>query len=124
MSRPSARALAAIAYLAYGLVYLLGAWSAMTPERRDAGGPVPWWVFFVAGAALVAALPPLVWRGPRWIALVLAALVSVKALTLWWRAIAGLRGGGERVGFHLAFAMVATITAVLLARAGAGRRPR
>jgi hypothetical protein len=114
----AARAQAAAAYVVYGLVYLGGAWVQMTPERRSAGGPIPWWAFFVAGALLVVVLPPLVLRGPRWIPVVLGALVGVKALALWWRAATDARAGGP-IAFHACFAAIATATCVLLLRASA-----
>ena len=45
---------AAQGYLAYGVVYLFGAASQLTPERQHDFYGIPWWAFFVVGAALVA----------------------------------------------------------------------
>ena len=61
-------ALAAVVYLAYGLVYLGGAVAALTPERQVTFfGFVPWWAFYVVGLGLVMTLPALVWRRFKWL---------------------------------------------------------
>ena len=67
--------LAAAAYFGYGLVYLLGAALAMSPEREvPTFGVVPWWLWFILGSVLTLVGPMLVWRRIRWFTLVLAAL--------------------------------------------------
>ena len=90
---------AAVAYAAYGCVYLAGAVIQLTPERqRDFFGFVPWWVFYVAGAALVAGLPVLIWRRRMWFTRILAFFPVIKAVTLLIQQDNSDRGTGMTAG--------------------------
>jgi hypothetical protein len=109
---------AAVAYFAYGLVYLGGAILALTPKRMGTFfGFVPWWAFYVVGACLVVALPLLVWRRHKWFTRIIALGPAGKALSLCWRL--GADGATTRL-YDWFFIAVAIATAVLLFRAGFG----
>jgi hypothetical protein len=112
---------AAVAYAAYGCVYLAGAVIQLTPERqRDFFGFVPWWVFYVAGAALVAGLPVLIWRRRMWFTRILAFFPVIKAVTLLIQQGKLVGQGEPTVPYSWFFAVVAMTAGVLLFRAGWG----
>lgn len=115
---------AAVAYGVYGIAYLVGAILQLTLDRqRDFFGFVPWWAFYVAGAALVLMLPVLIWRRYRWLSRILSFLVAIKALTLCIKQ-GRLMGAGEApVPYNWFFIVVAIVAAGLLFRAGWGRQP-
>ena len=109
---------AAVAYIAYGLVYLGGAIAQLTPERRVTHwGFMPWWAFYVIGAALIVVLPWAILRWRPWVARILALGPAAKALVLCLRI-----GQGSGGAFDVGFAGIAVVAAVMLARAGACRR--
>ena len=59
---------AALAYLVYGTVYLVGAIMELDPARqRTFWGFVPWWAFYALGAAFVLTFPVYISRGVRWL---------------------------------------------------------
>lgn len=113
---------AAVAYAIYGCVYLVGAVFELSPERRITfWGFVPWWAFYVAGAALIPALSSLVWRRYRRLTMVLSVLVAGKVLTLVWTQGRRLAAGEPPDLYNGFFAAVALTAVVMLARAGFGR---
>lgn len=108
----TARGQAAIGYLAYGMIYLIGAVRELDASRmRDLFGGVPWWAFYVVGAGLVVVFPILIARGYRILTALLAVLTAGKALYLFY----GLGKGFS--AFNLGFALVALTASVLLTRA-------
>ena len=80
-------------------------------------GVVPWWVFYVVGGAFVALLPYYLWRGVRWLAGVLSALVAIKALTLFWFQGRRLSSGEPTDIYNWVFAAVAVVASSMLLRA-------
>jgi hypothetical protein len=112
---------AAVAYVVYGLVYLVGAILQLTPDRqRDFFGFVPWWAFYVAGAAVILTLPVLVWRRYKWFTRILSIFPAIKALSLFIKQ-GRLMGAGEpTVPYNWFFAVVALAAGALLFRAGWG----
>jgi ABC-type Na+ efflux pump permease subunit len=112
---------AAVAYLVYGLVYLLGAVLQLTPDRqRDFFGFVPWWVFYLAGVLVICTLPVFIWRQHKWFTRVLCFFPAIKALSLCVKQ-GRLLGAGEPSDiYNWFFAVVALVAAGLLFRAGWG----
>ena len=111
---------AAVFYFFYGLVYLGGAISRLTPDRMVTFfGFVPWWAFYVAGGLMVAVLPLLVWRRYKWFTRIIAIGPAGKALSLCWRQ--ARTPDGETAMYDWFFIAVAITAAVLLFRAGWGR---
>lgn len=116
---------AAIGYLIYGLLYLAGA-IYLGRIGMGPGGTV-WW--YVLGAVMAFGLPYLVWRRYTWVTRILALLVLVRVVGLVRIAVrpgpdpVPLPWGGEVAMSHgaIAFALVALVTCVLLARAGWSR---
>lgn len=120
VEHPPARALkfrqAAIAYLHYGVLYLIGAWvlleRGLFPSTR---GPV--WVWFVAGT-LVGAIVVwgLWWWRNVWFARVLWVLVALRLPTLLETAFFG-GALGVPTGLALAAALIVLVNLWFLARA-------
>ena len=111
---------AALAYIAYGVVYLFGAASQLTPDRQQDFYGVPWWAFFVVGAALVAIFPVLVWKRYRRFTQVLSVFPAIKAATLLMKQ-GKLMGAGEPTNtYNWFFAVVALSASVMLFRAAFG----
>ena len=117
---------AAIGYLLYGLIYLVGA----IYLARIGKGPSAsvWW--YLIGAAMAFGLPWLIWKRFKWVTRILAVLVLVRVAGLVRIAV---RSGTESVplpwGSEIAlshgailFMLIALATCVLLARAGWQRR--
>lgn len=116
-------AVAAVGYAVYGVVYLVGASLSLTPERRTvAFGFVPWWVFYVAGVALLVVLPVFVWRRAKWLTRILTLGPAGKALALCWMQGRALQAGREASAYDWFFLLVAIGAAILLFRAGWGRQ--
>ncbi len=113
---------AAAAYAVYGVVYLAGAFLELTPERMRSFHGVPWWSFYVAGAALIAILPWLIARRHLWLTRILVLGPAVKALTLCWRQGRRISAGEPVLAYDWFFILVAVVATVLLARAGFARR--
>jgi len=115
---------AAVAYFVYGVVYLVGAVIALSPDRqRDFFGFVPWWAFYIAGLALIITLPVLVWQRRMWFTRVLSIFPVIKALSLLIKQ-GKLMGQGEpSLAYNWFFALVAMGAGVFLFRAGWGEQP-
>ena len=115
---------AAIAYAIYGIVYLIGAILELEPERKVTFmGFVPWWVFYVAGVAILASFPVVVWKGVRWFTLTLVFFTSGKAAWLCYLQGRRLSAGDPTNAYNWFFAVVALVAAVMLFRAGWPRKP-
>jgi hypothetical protein len=112
---------AALAYAIYGLVYLFGAWLQLTPDRQHDFHGVPWWVFFVVGAALIVVVPALIWRGYRGFTRVMSVFPALKAMTLLFKQGKAM-GGGESVSlYNWFFIAVALGASVVMFKAGMGQ---
>jgi len=110
---------AAVSYFIYGVVYLLGAILELDPSRRVTfWGFVPWWTFYVAGAAIIATIPFFIMKGIRWLTWLLSFFVSIKCLWLVWVQGRNMSSGLEIDLYNIFFAAVAGVTAMLLLRAG------
>ncbi|MEM7248629.1 MAG: hypothetical protein AAF533_25080 [Acidobacteriota bacterium] len=112
-------ALAAVGYLVYGVVYWLGAFLQMTPERRMESS-VPPWVWFTVGGFLVLLVPVILWRpwrGRRIFAGLWALGPLGKGLSLLWRTGRRLQESEPVSVFQVVFALIALTAAALLARA-------
>jgi hypothetical protein len=113
---------AALAYAAYGVVYFFGAASQLTPDRQHDFYGVPWWAFFVVGAALVAVCPVLVWKRYRRFTQVLSVFPAIKAATLLMKQ-GKLMGAGEpTILYNWFFALVALMASVMLFRVAFGSK--
>jgi len=113
---------AAMAYVAYGVVYFVGAASQITPDRQHDFYGVPWWAFFVIGAALVAICPVLVWKRYRRFTQVLSVFPAIKAATLLMKQ-GKLMGAGEpTIPYNWFFAMVALMASIMLFRVAFGAK--
>ena len=113
---------AAIAYAVYGVVYLVGAVIQLTPDRQvEFFGFVPWWTFYVVGAALILSLPILVWRRYRRFTQVLSFFPVLKAMTLLVKQGRLMRTDAGPSTYNWVFAAVALAAGLLLFRAGFGR---
>lgn len=116
LATPQKRAAAAYAF--YGVVYLVGAIMELTPERKVVfWGFVPWWAFYVAGAALLLSLPVFIARGVRWLTATLAFFTAGKALWLFWIQGRNFAAGDGTNPYNWFFAVVAIGTSYLLVRA-------
>ncbi len=112
---------AAQGYFAYGCVYLFGAALQLTPDRQHDFYGIPWWAFFVVGAALVAIVPWFIWREYRRFTQVMSIFPGIKAMTLLMKQ-GKLMGAGEPTNTYNWFFVVVALTAsVLMMRAGFGR---
>lgn len=90
---------AALAYLAYGILYMAGALylAAAGASSRAMGRGA--WIWFGAGAVLLVLFPWLLWRGSKWFARLLVLLMVLRAYGVLRVALAGgkpvpLPGGG------------------------------
>ena len=118
---------AAIGYLVYGVIYLVGA-IYLGQIGRGPGGTV-WW--YLIGAAMAFGFPCLIWKRFKWVTRILAVLVLVRVVGLVRIAVrAGtepvpLPWGGEIATSHgaIVFTLIAVTTCILLARAGWQRSP-
>ena len=107
---------AAIAYLHYGLLYLLGAYAlverGLFPEARG-----PEWMWFGAGSAIGAVVVWGLWRWQSpWFARAVWLLVGVRLPTLIEGAFLG-SGLDIPPGLYLAAGLVVLVNMVFLARA-------
>ena len=102
---------AAIAYLVYGLVYLLGAFLALTPARQTDFHGVPWWVFYVLGFLVAIGFPIMIWKRFVWFTRILAVLPAYRGFVLVKRAILNEAG---ILNYDLFFGFVAINAAVFL----------
>jgi hypothetical protein len=108
---------AAIVYLHYAILYLVGAWvlleRGLFPATRG-----PAWAWFVAGTAIAALVIWGLWwwRNP-WFARVIWALVALRLPTLVEGAFFGGGIGGVPRALYLAAAIVVLINLWALARA-------
>ena len=118
---------AAVAYLVYGVIYLVGAVYLGRIGRGPDGSA--WW--YVIGAAMALGFPYLIWMRAKWITRILAVLVLVRVIGLFRIALrSGTDGvplpwGGEIATSHgaIVFMVIAIATCILLARAGWQRSP-
>ena len=112
---------AAQGYFAYGCVYLFGAALQLTPERQHDFYGIPWWAFFVVGAALVAVVPWVIWKGARRFTQIMSIFPGIKAMTLLMKQ-GKLMGAGEPTNtYNWFFVGVALTASVLMMRAGFGQ---
>jgi hypothetical protein len=114
---------AAVAYLVYGVVYLVGAVIRLSPERqRDFFGFVPWWAFYIAGLALIVVVPVLVWQRRMWFTRVLSVFPMLKALSLLIKQGKLIGQGEPSLAYNWFFALVAMGAGMFLFRAGWGEQ--
>ena len=107
---------AAVAYIVYGLVYLFGAASQLTPDRQQDFYGIPWWAFFVVGAGLVAVFPVLIWKGYRRFTQILSIFPTIKAATLLMKQGKLIGAGEPTVPYNWFFAVVALSASVVMFR--------
>jgi hypothetical protein len=118
---------AAIGYLIYGVIYLVGA----IYLGRIGQGPdgTVWW--YLTGAAMALGFPYLIWKRRKWVTRILAVLVLLRVIGL---ARIAMRDGtepvplpweGEIATSHgaIVFMIIAVLTCMLLVRAGWQRNP-
>ncbi|AWT59153.1 MAG: hypothetical protein DF168_00333 [Candidatus Moanabacter tarae] len=112
---------AAIMYLIYGIVYLLGAILQITPERMGVFfGFVPWWAFYLLGMLSVVFLPFLVWCRLKWFTRVLAFGPAIKSISLVFKQYRILVTGETPLFYNWLFIFVALFAAIHLFQAGWG----
>jgi len=110
---------AAVVYTIYGVVYLAGAIARLTPDRQtEFFGGVPWWVFYVAGGALVICLPIFIWKEFKWVTRILTFGPAGKALTLCWKQSRLMAAGETTDLYNWFFMAMAVVAAFFLFRAG------
>jgi hypothetical protein len=109
--------LAAIVYLHYGVLYLVGAWVLLGRELFPATrGPA--WAWFAAGAAIaVVVVWGLWWWRNPWFARAIWALVALRLPTLVEGAFFGGGIAGIPRSLYLAAAIVVLVNLWALARA-------
>lgn len=117
---------AAVGYLVYGLIYLIGAvYLARVGASPRAMAPgSTWW--FVLGGLMVVVLPLLIWKEFKWLTRALAVLVLVRVVGLLrlmirsdWEAVPLPWGGAMSEAYGAAaFLAVSLVVCMLLARAG------
>ena len=113
---------AAIGYLIYGIIYLVGA-IYLARIGKGPGGAV-WW--YLLGGVMALGFPYLIWNRFRWVTRILTVLVFVRVIGLLRIAVrtgtdpVPLPWGGEVATSHGAifFMIIAATTCALLARAG------
>lgn len=80
---------AALAYLAYGILYMAGALTlaaaGASPRAMGRGA----WVWFGIGAVVLVLFPWLLWRGSKWFARLLVLLMALRAYGVLRVALAG-----------------------------------
>jgi hypothetical protein len=104
------------------LAYLGVASSLLGPEREHAFGRFPAWFYYLAGAALVVALPAVMWMRSRLGTAVLGALVTLTTSLVVLRI---RTAASPELATKLAvFACIAAVTAVMLWRAVLSRQER
>ena len=117
---------AGVAYLVYGIIYMMGAghlgMTGATSRASESGA----WVWYATGALFVLLFPWLISRGFKWFTRVLAALVCVRIYGLITVAagptasedleLIGSLTVTKSIG-AIAFAAVAMVTVFFLARA-------
>ena len=118
---------AAVGYLLYGAIYLVGA----IYLGRIGKGPdgTAWW--YVIGAAMTIGFPYLISKRFKWVTRILAVLVLVRVVGLVRIAVRDgtdsvpLPWGGEIPTSYgaIVFMLIAATTCILLARAGWQRSP-
>ncbi len=122
---------AAITYLVYGIIYLIGAIyiaEVGVGGRTMRGGGLVW---FAVGALFVAVFPWLIWKGYKWFTRVLALLVVFRIVGLGKviveeaaRPVPMPGGWTLPMGVGAAmFLLVAVVTCLMLARAGWNLNP-
>ena len=108
-----------MAYAVYGLVYMFGAIVQLDQERqREFFGVLPWWSFYLVGAAIIAWFPVLIWNRRRTFTRVLSIFPFIKAMTLLIKQGKLLGAGEEALVYNWFFAVVAVTASVLLMKAG------
>ena len=113
---------AAIAYAAYGLVYLFGAIVQLDQDRqREFFGVLPWWSFYLVGAGIIMWFPVLIWKRHRTFTRILSIFPFIKAMTLLVKQGKLLGAGEEALAYNWFFAVVAVSASVLLMKAGFGK---
>jgi glucan phosphoethanolaminetransferase (alkaline phosphatase superfamily) len=113
---------AAVAYAAYGAVYMFGAIVQLDQERqREFFGVLPWWSFYLVGAGIMVWFPILIWKRHRTFTRVLSIFPFIKAMTLLVKQGKMLGAGEEAVTYNWFFAIVAVAASVLLMKAGFSR---
>jgi hypothetical protein len=118
---------AAIGYLVYGLIYLVGALYL----GRIGQGPDGTVLWYLTGAGMALGFPYLIWKRFKWMTRVLALLVLVRVIGLLRIAVRAesdpvpLPWGSEIATWHgaIVFMLIAVLTCILLARAGWQRSP-
>lgn len=101
---------AAVIYFGYGVLYLakvvtMGQASGWNMHRYPA-----WvgWIFISLGALITISFPYFIWRGVRWLTMVLAIAVFARTVYVFVQ---------PEIGFYLGPFLVAAVTAWMLARA-------
>jgi hypothetical protein len=119
------RGQAALTYIVYGVVYMVGAILELDASRQITHwGFVPWWAFYVMGAAFLVVLPIFIWKDVRWLLWIL--MVSTAGKALWLCYLQGRRWstGNATPLYDWLFALVAMSTSLMLLRAALARRNR
>jgi hypothetical protein len=118
---------AAITYLAYGLVYLIGAVYTAHTGISDRGFEEGYaWVYLVLGGALILIIPLLIWNEYTWLTRLIAVLLLIRAgglarviLQDGGRAVPMPWNGHAPMGWGAgAFMLVALGTCAMCVRAG------
>ncbi len=122
LQRRETYSMAAVGYAIYGTIYLIGAILELSPARKVTSlGFIPWWSWYVGGAALIAAMPVFLARGVRWLAILLALGTGSKCLFLVWQHSRRLVNGQPLDLYNVFFAAVALGACILLIRAASSR---
>ncbi len=115
---------AALAYLAYGVLYMAGALylvaAGASPRAMGRGA----WIWYAAGALILVLFPWLLWRGHKWFARLLVLFMAFRAYGVLRVALTGgemipLPGGGgvpTATGAWVFF-LVTVAAAAIVARA-------
>ena len=112
---------AAVTYLIYGLIYLGGAVYLAEVDVVARSG----WVWFLVGVVFLLVLPPLIWKGFKWVTRILAVLIFVRVIGLLRVIVTNSEtvpvpwGGTMRMAYGaVVFLVVAVAAGVMLVRAG------
>jgi hypothetical protein len=104
---------------------MVGAVVQLSEERRtEFFGFLPWWSFYVLGAAVMLTFPVLIWKRYRVFTRVLSVFPFIKGLTLLLKQGKLMGAGQDTVLYNWMFAVVAVVASVFLVRAGFGRDQR